>query len=65
MFLNGSCFAVIAFVVIVLSNEPKQNQGQRLVDRKVGKAPTNFIADRSKAALVVWLFGGFRCGVWT
>ena len=25
--------------------------------------PSNFIADRSKAALLFWFFGGFRCGV--
>ena len=28
-----------AFVVIVLSDEPRQNQGRRLVDRKLVKAP--------------------------
>ena len=26
--------------------------------------PSNFIAGHSKAALVFWFFGGFRCGVW-
>ena len=25
--------------------------------------PSNFIAGRSKAALLFWFFGGFRCGV--
>ena len=28
-----------AFVVIILSDEPRQNQGRRLVDRKLVKAP--------------------------
>ena len=28
-----------AFVVIVLSNEPRQNQGRGLVDRKLVHAP--------------------------
>ena len=28
-----------AFVVIVLSDEPRQNQGRGLVDRKLVKAP--------------------------
>ena len=41
-----------AFVVIVLSDEPRQNQGQGLVDRKLVKAPSNFIAGRPKAALL-------------
>ena len=41
--------------------------GQRrgLVDRKLVKAPpppSNFIAGRSKAALLVWFFGGVACG---
>ena len=52
-----------AFVVIVLSDEPRQNQGRGLVDRKLVKAPSNFIAGRPKAALLFWFFGGFRCGV--
>ena len=26
--------------------------------------PRNFIACRPKAALLLWFFGGFRCGVW-
>ena len=53
-----------AFVLIVLSDETRQNQGRGLVDRKLVKAtPSNFIAGRLKAALLFWLFGGFRCGV--
>ena len=40
-----------------------QNQGRGLIDRKLGKAPSNFIAGRSKAALLLWFFGDFRCGV--
>ena len=52
-----------AFVVIVLSDEPGQNQGRGLVDRKVVKAPSNFIAGRPKAALLFWFLGGFRCNV--
>ena len=38
-----------AFVVIVLSDEPRQNQGRALVDRKLVEAPSNFISGRSKA----------------
>ena len=52
-----------AFVLIVLSDEPGQNQGRGLVDRKLVKAPCNFIASRPKAALLFYLFGGFRCCV--
>ena len=51
-----------AFVLIVLSDEPRQNQGRGLVDRKLVKAPSNFIAGRPKAALLFWFFGDFRCG---
>ena len=40
---------------------PKKGRG--LVDRKLVKAPSNFIAGRPKAALLFWSFGGFRCGV--
>ena len=48
-----------AFVVIVLSDEPRQNQGRGLVDRKLVKAPpppSNFIVCRPKAALLFWFF---------
>ena len=55
--------------MIVLSDEPRQNQGRGLVDRKLvtpppaPPPPRNFIAGRLKAALLFWFFGGFRCGV--
>ena len=26
--------------------------------------PSNFIAGRPKVALLLWFYGGFRCGVW-
>ena len=51
-----------AFVVIVLSDEPRQNEGRGMVDRKLVEAPSNFIACRPKAALLFWFFGDFRCG---
>ena len=41
-----------AFVVIVLSDEPRQNQGRGFVDRKLVKTPSIFIACRPKAALL-------------
>ena len=41
-----------AFVLIVLSGDPKQNQRRGLVDRKQVKAPSYFIAGRRKAALL-------------
>ena len=34
-----------------------------LVDRKLVKAPRNFIAGRPKATLLFWFFSDFRCGV--
>ena len=46
-----------------MSDEPRQNQGRRLVDHKLVQASSNFIAGRPKAALLFWFFGGFRCGV--
>ena len=52
-----------AFVVIVLSDVPKQDQGRGLVDRKLVKAPSNFISGLPKVALLFWFFGDFRCGV--
>ena len=62
-----SCLWCDAFVVIVLSDEPRQNQGRGLVDRKLVEAPppppSNFIAGRPKAALLFGVFGGFTCGV--
>ena len=53
----------VAFVVIVLSDEPRQNQGRELVDHKLVKPPSNFIAGRQQAALLFWFFGDFRCGM--
>ena len=52
------------FVLIVLSDEPRQTQGPGLVDRKLVKAPPPviLIAGRPKAALLFWFFGDFRCG---
>ena len=60
-----SCFVVWcdAFVLIVLSDAPRQNQGRGLVDRNLVKAPSNFIAGRPKAALLFWFFVDFRCGL--
>ena len=52
-----------AFVVIVLSDKQRQNQGLGLVDRYLVKALSNFTAGRSKAALLFWFFSDFRCGV--
>ena len=49
--------------MVVLSGDPKQNQGRGLVDRKLVRTSSNFIAGRPKAALLFWFFGGFRCGV--
>ena len=53
-----SCFGSDAFVVIVLSDIPKQNEERGLVDRKLVKAfpltPSNFIAGRPSAALLFW-----------
>ena len=46
-----------------MSEEPRQNQGRGLVDRKLTEAPQYFIACRPKAALLFWFFGDFRCGV--
>ena len=41
-----------AFVVIALPDEPKQNQGRGLVDRKLGEAP-------HKSGSSIWFFCGF------
>ena len=54
--------------VVIVSSDPRQNQGRRLVDRNLVKAPpslspSNFIAGRPKAALLFWFFGDFRRGV--
>ena len=46
-----------------VSEEPRQNKGRGMVDRKLVEAPSNFIAGRPNAALLYWFFGYFRCGV--
>ena len=51
-------FFILLFVV-VLSGEPKQNQGRGLVDRKPVQPPSNFIVGLPKAALLFWFFGDF------
>ena len=52
------------FVLIVLSKEPRQDQGRGLFDRRLVKAPpVLFIAGRPKTALLFWFFADFRCGV--
>ena len=65
-------FVCVLFVLIllfgVLSGEPKQNQGRWLIDRKIVRAlpsppPSNYIASRPKAALLIWFFSDFRYGV--
>ena len=63
--LLGFCLCFICFVFVVrsLSGDPKQNQERGLTDRKLVQAPSNFIAGRPKAALLLWFFGDFRCGV--
>ena len=70
MFSIFECFVLVmwcdTFVFIDSSDEPRQNQGRGLVDLKLVKdppLPSNFIADRPKAALLFWFFGDFRYGV--
>ena len=46
-----------------MSEEPGQNEGRRLVDRKLVEAPSNFITGGPKAAFLFRLFSDFRCGV--
>ena len=52
------CFIrFVLLFVVVLSGEPKQNQGRGLVDRILVQAPSDFIAGRPMAALlflVLW-----------
>ena len=59
------CILFILFLlfVVVLSGEPKQNQGRGLVDRKLVQVPRNSIAGRPMATLLFWFFGDFRCCV--
>ena len=59
------CVLYVFFLlfVVVLSGEPRQNQGRGLVDHKSSSSPpVIFIAGRPKAALLFWFFGDFRCG---
>ena len=61
-------FVLFLLFVVVLSGEPKQNQGRGLVDHKLVQAPPppppqQFYLWPSKAALLFWLFSEFRCGV--
>ena len=58
-------FSFISFLlfVVVLSIEPKQNQGDGWSTAKEFKPSSNFIAGRPKTALLFWFFGDFRCGV--
>ena len=51
-----------AFVLVVLSDEPRQNQGRELLYHKLVQPPSNYVAGRPKAALLFWFFGHFRCG---
>ena len=46
-----------------VSEEPRQNKGLGLVNRKLTEAPSNFIAGRSKAVLLLRILDDFRCGV--
>ena len=46
-----------------MSEEPWQNKGRGLIDSKLVKAPSNFIAGRPKAALLFGFFGDFRCSM--
>ena len=74
MFSVFECFVPVlwcdAIVSIVLSDEPRHNQGRGLVDHKIVKAPPPppppppviFIAGRPKAALLFWFFGDFIRG---
>ena len=55
------------FVVIILSDEPRQNQGQEWVDRKLAKAsprpPQYFHCWPSQGGCSVLVFGYFRFGM--
>ena len=57
LFCSAFSYAFLhAFVVVVLSDELRQNQGRRLVDRKLVKALSKLIAGRPKA---LFCFGSF------
>ena len=61
------CFGLVLWCFLWnMSEEPRQNQGRGLVDRKQVKVPpSNFIAGLPKEARssVFWFFGDFRCGM--
>ena len=51
---------------ILTNNEiidDKPSSGESWSTANKFKPPSNFIAGRSKAALLFWFFGDFRCGV--
>ena len=62
------------FVLFVFPDEPRQNRGRALVDRKHLNPPTpppplssNFIPGRPKASLLFWFFGDLYaayCYLW-
>ena len=54
---------LLQYEIQVPNSETKFCLKINLFDRKLVKAPSNFIAGRPKAALLFWFFGGFRCGV--
>ena len=56
-------FTLFLLFVFVLSGEPTQNHERGLVDRRLVQAPSNFIADRPKAAILFCFLCDFRCGV--
>ena len=61
MFSVFECFVLVlwcdVFVLFVLSDEPRQNQGRELVDHKLVEAPSNFYCWPSQggsSVLVLW-----------
>ena len=40
-----------------------RKEGRTKGEGKLVKTPSNFIAGRPKAALLLWFFDDFRCGV--
>ena len=51
-----------AFVVIVLSDESRLNQGRGLVNRKL-KPPVILLLSVFRWLFCFWFFSDFRCGV--
>ena len=56
------CLFFIRFVLLFVV-EPKQKQGQRLVDHKLVETSSNFIAGRPMAALLFRFLCDFKCCV--